>query len=328
LRDLFISYASEDKDSIVKPLVTWLVRLGVDVWYDEFELTVGDSLSRSIDKGLLNCRYGLVVLSPAFFAKRWTEYELRGLIAKEIETGKVVLPIWWGVTKQDVLRYSPPLADKRAIDASNTPLPTVASEILEAVNPEKHKQMMAEYIRAMMFGQFEPLFGPEANTAEYLELAASFTQSRFGPIPASAISRARLIYSILEDVIPASVEQWVESFKVDWVTEIPIWEQIATVYQIFSKRYTLDLNQKRLVISILSALSLGQSDQEIMNKIDNLPPEIFSELKELYQEVSASPKTEPLYDDNTRQDVEKAYVEKLRKQFRDYVEKKNKHRSA
>jgi hypothetical protein len=48
--DLFISHASEDKEDFVKPLATLLHDIGVNVWYDEFSLKLGDSLSRSIDK--------------------------------------------------------------------------------------------------------------------------------------------------------------------------------------------------------------------------------------------------------------------------------------
>ena len=75
--DVFISHASEDKDLIVRPLVTMLEKLSVRVWYDEFSLKLGDSLSASIDKGLLESRFGIVVLSKSFLKKNWTDYEYR-----------------------------------------------------------------------------------------------------------------------------------------------------------------------------------------------------------------------------------------------------------
>ncbi|PYL58658.1 MAG: hypothetical protein DMF30_01825, partial [Verrucomicrobia bacterium] len=75
---------------------------------DEFELTVDDSLRQSIDRGLVNSRYGIVVLSKAFFARDWPQYELNGLTAKEVGGEKVILPVWHGVTKADILAYSPP----------------------------------------------------------------------------------------------------------------------------------------------------------------------------------------------------------------------------
>lgn len=113
--DAFISHATEDKQSLVKPLAVALQKLGFRVWYDEFEMKVCDSLRQSIDKGLASSRFGIMVLSKAFFAKNWPQYELNGLLAKEIEGKKVILPIWHGVDRADVVKYSPTLADKVAL---------------------------------------------------------------------------------------------------------------------------------------------------------------------------------------------------------------------
>lgn len=74
--DVFISHATEDKDDFVRPLALELARLGYSVWFDEFSLELGDSLRRSLDNGLSNARFGVVVLSPSFFAKNWTQYKL------------------------------------------------------------------------------------------------------------------------------------------------------------------------------------------------------------------------------------------------------------
>ena len=73
------------------------------------QLKVGDSLRRSIDRGLANSKYGVVVLSSAFFAKNWPQYELDGMVAREMNGVKVVLPIWHKVSKDEVLSYSPTL---------------------------------------------------------------------------------------------------------------------------------------------------------------------------------------------------------------------------
>lgn len=57
--DLFISHAVEDKKSFVEPLALALSRFGLKVWYDDYTLKIGDSLSRSIDEGLAHSKYGL-----------------------------------------------------------------------------------------------------------------------------------------------------------------------------------------------------------------------------------------------------------------------------
>jgi len=130
--DVFISHASEDKESVARPLALALGNLGLRVWLDEFELTLGDSLRRTIDKGLASSAFGVVVLSPAFFEKEWPNKELDGLVAREDGKNKVILPIWHNLTHADVLRFSPPLADKLAASTSSG-VDVVAKKVLAAV---------------------------------------------------------------------------------------------------------------------------------------------------------------------------------------------------
>jgi hypothetical protein len=72
--DVFISHASEDKESLVRPLADFLSNLDVRVWYDEMTLKVGDSLGRSIDEGLARSNFGIVVLSKAFLVKGYSAH--------------------------------------------------------------------------------------------------------------------------------------------------------------------------------------------------------------------------------------------------------------
>ena len=116
--DFFISHASEDKDEFVRDFAANLIESGFTVWYDEFELKIGDSLRRNIDKGLGNSRYGIVIISPSFIKKNWTEYELNGMVAREMNGHKVILPIWHKISIDEVLKYSPSLADKLAFNTS------------------------------------------------------------------------------------------------------------------------------------------------------------------------------------------------------------------
>jgi len=90
--DVFISHATEDKP-YVEPLVEALEAAGIKVWFDKTALEWGDDLRPSIDRGLANCRYGIVVLSKAFLGKKkWTEYELNSLFALEQPGKKIILP--------------------------------------------------------------------------------------------------------------------------------------------------------------------------------------------------------------------------------------------
>lgn len=129
--DVFISHASEDKDAFVRPLANALMNEGLDVWFDEFTLRIGDSLRQKIDQGLANSRVGLVVLSPAFISKGWTNYELDGIVTRTVSGEQILLPIWHDITKQQVVDYSPSLADKVARTTATHTVEEIAREISE-----------------------------------------------------------------------------------------------------------------------------------------------------------------------------------------------------
>jgi formylglycine-generating enzyme required for sulfatase activity len=137
--DVFISQAWEDKEPFVRSLAEALKRAGLRVWYDEFTLRVGDKLLRSIDHGLANSRYGIVVLSPNFFAKEWAQKELAALAAREVSGEKVILPIWHNITADQIREYSPTLADRVAV-LSERGLEHVIEELLRVIKQAELKR--------------------------------------------------------------------------------------------------------------------------------------------------------------------------------------------
>lgn len=131
--DVFVCHASEDKDTIVRPLAHALQERGLEVWYDEFELRIGDSLRRKIDAGIARSRFGIVVLSRSFFAKNWAQYELDGLVTMAVSGKQVLLPVWHDVTKDEVVSHSPSLADKVALRTADYGIREIADEIAAVV---------------------------------------------------------------------------------------------------------------------------------------------------------------------------------------------------
>lgn len=131
--DVFVSHASEDKDDVVRPLATALRDLGLQVWYDEFELKMGNSLRRKIDQGIARSTFGVVVFSEAFFSKKWTNHELDGLVTRAVDGQQVLLPIWHKVTKAEVMAYSPSLADRLGRSTTDFTLEEIAAEIADII---------------------------------------------------------------------------------------------------------------------------------------------------------------------------------------------------
>jgi len=142
--DVFICHASEDKAALVRPLAESLREQHIDVWYDEFSLKVGDSLRQAIDRGLAGSRYGVVVLSPAFFAKPWTNWELNGLVSRVIhEKRSLLLPIWHGVGPEEVAQFSPSLTDICAMQSKNG-VDALCTELLSVLRPSDSPLVVAK----------------------------------------------------------------------------------------------------------------------------------------------------------------------------------------
>lgn len=161
---LFVSHASEDKVTFVEPLVDAL-RQHFEVWYDKYVLKIGDSLRDSIDRGLREADYGVVVLSPNFFhvKKVWTANELNALFALETSSRKIILPIWLHVGRDEVAKYSPMLADRLGCDASKGVAWVVDQIRAKVEGSEQQKSLHVDPIDAMMQSMLSKISQQEIN---------------------------------------------------------------------------------------------------------------------------------------------------------------------
>lgn len=122
--DVFLSHAWEDKESFTDELVQELKALNISVWYDTDQIKWGDSLRKRIDEGLCKSKFGIVVISPDYIkdGKYWTRMELDGLFQLESAETNRIMPIWHGLSKSEVIAYSPLIASRKALNtASFTP---------------------------------------------------------------------------------------------------------------------------------------------------------------------------------------------------------------
>jgi len=112
----FISHDSRDKDQVARKIAIKLQSMLCPVWYDEFSLNIGDNLRDSIEKGLKECKKCILILSHNFLSNNgWTKKEFDSIFTREVlEEQKLVLPVWYGVSKRAVYEYSPSLANVKA----------------------------------------------------------------------------------------------------------------------------------------------------------------------------------------------------------------------
>ncbi len=265
--DIFISHASEDKETFVKPLAEALISLSMRVWYDEFTLSIGDSLSRSIDTGLINSSYGVVVLSPSFLKKAWPEYELKGLFAKEIGNNKLILPIWHQIDRDQLLKYSPILTDKYALSSSKLTVDEIAMKIVEVINPDVFKRINRKLVFYKMLEEAKKTYVP----SELIDSNVPIRHEDLGPVYVTSI---RLIRASLWDVYPKSLEFWLDGFKRDLnpEREIVIWQRIACVYLEYIKMQELTSEQKHFAFDVIVLLSMGCTNEDLKIQPGELPP--------------------------------------------------------
>lgn len=133
--DIFISYATEDKESFVNSFVQLLQeKFNLKVWYDNISIKWGDNIRTEIDKGVKKSKFGIVILSRSYMTKYWTNYELEALFQRESNGGKLILPIWHNITKQDVQDFSPSLAGKLAMNTAIMTPEEIADRLYELLN--------------------------------------------------------------------------------------------------------------------------------------------------------------------------------------------------
>jgi hypothetical protein len=153
--DIFISHAPEDKVDFVEPLAQALKDRGLRPWYDRFELRPGDSLSKTIDEGLASSQYGIVVLSKHFFQKAWPESEYRALLARQNASGeRRLIPVWHGVSRDEIERFSPLLLDIFAVDSKHG-IQSAVSQIASVVRPEAEPAGAAAPVLSARYEEYD-----------------------------------------------------------------------------------------------------------------------------------------------------------------------------
>ena len=127
--DTFICHASEDKEAIARPIHTALTELKIYAWLDESEIRLGQSIRQKIDEGLASCRSATVILSRPFFLKHWTQYEMDGIVGRQMQGEILLFPIQHGITIEEIRDYSPSLAGLSLWNSSDYSPAKIAAEI-------------------------------------------------------------------------------------------------------------------------------------------------------------------------------------------------------
>ena len=131
--DVFLSHASEDKEDIARPLALALQQRGLRVWFDEFELRIGDKLIAKLNAGMNASQFGILVLSQNFSGKNWTEYELNTLETMAVSDDYILFPILHNISADELRAYRASLATIIARSTATYTIEEIAIEIHEII---------------------------------------------------------------------------------------------------------------------------------------------------------------------------------------------------
>lgn len=260
--DIFISHAREDKSRFVDPLANRLQKLAVRVWYDKFVLAPGDRLSEKIAEGLAKSRCGLLVLSPSFLSKPWPSYELSGLINRFVEEKTRLIPIWLGVSRQDIANFNPSLADVYAIQGNVNNIEDCALEILRVVRPQLYDNMKIKAKLGLMPIEIKRIPVSSISTEGPI---------RHHDLPDKLLIRIQNIWFATRTLSPISLSDMIKNFQKDLSPEeeVVVWERIISATQV-----AMDIMQstneeiKKQIFSILMSFSVG-NHESVFNDTEN-----------------------------------------------------------
>ncbi|QSX23452.1 TIR domain-containing protein [Priestia megaterium] len=143
--DVFISHASEDKDSFVEPLARAMQEAGIRTWYDSDQIAWGQSIRQTIDKGLIKSKFCMIILSQNFLDKYWTNYELNGIFQKDSNTlNSIILPIWHNITRDEIQKRNLMLTDMLALNTSIHSTKEIVDAMLNLLTPVKENVDLEE----------------------------------------------------------------------------------------------------------------------------------------------------------------------------------------
>jgi hypothetical protein len=114
VKGIFLSHSSRDKQFVTK-LASDLANLGFPVWFDSWELEMGDSLHNKIYEGIDSSSAMILVMSKNSVKSSWVNKELRGALLKEEELkNRFLIPI-----KLDDCKIPLPVRDRIFADFSS-----------------------------------------------------------------------------------------------------------------------------------------------------------------------------------------------------------------
>lgn len=131
--DVFLCHAWPDRQADAKDLFDLLIDEDVSVWFSEVSLTLGTDMRAAIDKGLVNSRIGIVLVTPAMLDRLRTDRSVAGSELSALLRRNLLVPVLHDVTFEELDQVSPLLASRGGLSTSEDSMEDIAAKIAELV---------------------------------------------------------------------------------------------------------------------------------------------------------------------------------------------------
>lgn len=129
--DLFISHANADF-SFVNELAAELEKEDVRVWYDKGAMRLGEDFMASIQQALEKSDSFLLVISPAYLASQWANFEMGVAMSRSLfrKSGRII-PLYLARVPNAALPSS--IQQLSGLNAQDLPVAETARQLAETI---------------------------------------------------------------------------------------------------------------------------------------------------------------------------------------------------
>lgn len=100
---LFICFSAKDRYDIVQPVVYHLKNYGVNIWYDRYEMVMGDDrFEKNIKEGAGKCGYALIIISANTIKSLCAIEEIKILESRYRRNDVVIFPVLYELKPCDI----------------------------------------------------------------------------------------------------------------------------------------------------------------------------------------------------------------------------------
>ena len=102
-KKLFVCFSAKDRYNIVQSIIYHLKNYGVNIWYDRYEMVMGDNrFKKNIEEGAGKCGYALIILSSNTINSLCATEEIKILESRYYKNEVTIFPVLYELKPYEI----------------------------------------------------------------------------------------------------------------------------------------------------------------------------------------------------------------------------------